>query len=283
MPDIVQAIYVVSSGSTDRTNDIVNEYHAKVSKVVLASETARNGKASAFNILLNLAESYDVMVCLGADNLIEKGAVELLLKNFDDNKIGLVGGRGIPLNDLRGFSGWCAHMLWSMHHLVSVRRPKITGEFYAFRPRVVRELPIGMICDDAYIQNLFEIRGFKAVYEPEAKVYLVGPKNIRDFFKQRRRIFTGHRQLHFLLGRKASTFSLKNMKLARKAMPSRGLEGYTYLLGFILVTGTAWLASLWDFLRQKLPYRWEIVESTKILKLLLILLSLAILNESPTT
>jgi cellulose synthase/poly-beta-1,6-N-acetylglucosamine synthase-like glycosyltransferase len=262
-PETVGKIYVVSSGSTDGTNEIVSAYQRKDARVELIAEPKRNGKARAFNILFQQAEAHDLMVCLGGDNLIERKAIDQLVEEFRTDDVGIVAGRPQPLNGIRNFSDWCSHVVWNMHHFISLRHPKVSGDLFAFRPGVIREIPPGLISDDAYIQNLFQMKGYTTRYREDAKVYLMGPRSIREFFRQRRRVFIGHRQVRFLLGQSIPTFSLRNLRVVRKAMPSRGIVGHIYMLGFIIVTGAAWLASLGDFLRQNLPYKWEMVRTTK--------------------
>lgn len=267
IPESVKNIYVVSSGSTDKTNDIVTRYHETDPRIKLISQGERKGKAAALNALFDLAEAYDIMICLGADNISEEHSLQFLLGEFRDKNVGIVGGRPIPLNGTGSFSGWCAHMIWNLHHLVSLSRPKVSGELFAFRPGVIRELPPAIINDDIYIQHLYEMRGYSAVYTDAAKVRLMGPRKLKEFFRQRRRIFMGHRQAGFLLGLRIPTSpSVRNLLLVKKAMPSGGLKGYVYLLAFLIVTGTAWAASLWDFFRQNIPYKWEMAKSTKVLK-----------------
>ena len=50
-------VYVVSSGSTDRSDEIVREGAARWPRVVLLVERERRGKASAINVFLERARS----------------------------------------------------------------------------------------------------------------------------------------------------------------------------------------------------------------------------------
>ncbi len=103
----------------------------------------------------------------------------------------------------------------------------------------------------------------KIMYCPEAEVLLKGPASVQDFVTQRRRVFVGHKQLEFLIGRKISTMKVPKWKNILKACPYRGLKGRTYAIGFILLQGIAFLFAQWDFARHKLPIKWKMAKSTK--------------------
>ena len=62
LPEI-ETICIVSSGSTDKTNEIVRSYSQNDARIQLIIEPERNGKSSALNILLAESENYD-FVCL---------------------------------------------------------------------------------------------------------------------------------------------------------------------------------------------------------------------------
>ncbi|MCK4915237.1 MAG: glycosyltransferase family 2 protein, partial [Candidatus Eisenbacteria sp.] len=53
----IRQIIVVSSGSTDRTDDIVREWVAKDERISLIRQESREGKASAINLFLDAAEA----------------------------------------------------------------------------------------------------------------------------------------------------------------------------------------------------------------------------------
>ena len=69
----VKEIIVVSSGSTDGTDDIVRSYQAEHPELVLIRQEKREGKNSAINCYLD-AKSCDVVVMLNADNVMANEA-----------------------------------------------------------------------------------------------------------------------------------------------------------------------------------------------------------------
>lgn len=267
LPRSVAKVLVISSGSTDNTNQIVESYCKRLPLISLIVEEERTGKASAMNIILREAEKFDAAVCLGGDNLPGDEAVGILLSELERGNAGIVGARPVPLNSKDKFVDWCVHAMWNLHHLISLKTPKISGELFGFKPGIVREIPPGLINDDGYLQVLFEMRGFRSVYLPHAKVYLTGPRTVGDFCRQRRRIFVGHAQIEILVGKKIPTFRwVRNLKWVNKAKPTKGLKSLLYFVGFLGLLGINWLLSNWDLLRLNFPYKWKISSTTKALR-----------------
>jgi cellulose synthase/poly-beta-1,6-N-acetylglucosamine synthase-like glycosyltransferase len=108
--------------------------------------------------------------------------------------------------------------------------------------------------------------GYNVAYCPEATVFLKGPLTVRDIIKQRRRIYVGHRQIKFLLGKKIPTMKMVSWKQIVTASPMRGLKGNFFTLLFLILQATALLLSVWDFYTGNLPYKWNIAETTKSLR-----------------
>ncbi len=266
-PKEIETICIVSSGSTDRTNDIVRSYSQIDARIKLIIEPERNGKASALNILLAESENYDCVVYTGGDNIPCQKALVRLINMLKTEDVDIVGARPIPVDDPNNFMGFCSHLLWNLHHQSSLEVPKISGELMAFKTRIIRELPPAIINDDAYIQTLAEMKKRGIAYCPEAEVLLKGPSTARDFITQRRRVFVGYKQLELLVGRKISTMKVPMWKDILNACPFRGVKGRAYAVGFIFLQGIAFLLAKWDFARHHLPIKWKMVKTTKSLQI----------------
>jgi len=262
-PAEVETICIVSSGSTDKTNTIIQQYAKDDARIQLIIEPQRNGKASALNLLLEQSENYDYMIYTGGDNLPCREALKHLLSTIKTEDADIVGAHPHPIDDPNCFMGFCTHLLWNLHHESSLENPKMSGELMVFKSRIIRELPPAIINDDAYIQSLGAMKNCKIIYCPQAEVLLKGPSTIHDFLTQRRRVFIGHQQLEFLIGRKISTMKVPSWKKILKASPYKGLKGWGYAAGFVLLQGVAFVLAKWDFARHKLPVKWQMVKSTK--------------------
>lgn len=197
-------IVVVASGCTDPTEKIVREYVALDPRIKLYTQSRREGKASAINLLLQQTRQ-EIIVLESADTLPSPDTIENLVAPFADPNVGMTGGRPIPTNDPRQFMGFTAHLMWNLHHRVSLRRPKM-GELIAFR-NIFRQIPYDSAVDEASIEPLILGQGMALRYVPEAIVYNRGPETVCDLFKQRRRIYAGHLYVRDMLGYRVSTMS----------------------------------------------------------------------------
>ena len=188
----VGEIIVVSSGSTDGTDSMVNEYASKDGRIQLLRQEKREGKNSAVNAFMAIAKG-DILVLVNADNNLSEGALEKLVSHFNDPKVGVVGGRPMPVNRKDTIAGFAVHMLWDMHHRLSLLYPKV-GEVIAFR-NVHIQIPTGMQSDEDLVRMDLEKRGYRTEYEPEALVINKGPDTVRDYWKQRTRVNIGERYM----------------------------------------------------------------------------------------
>lgn len=257
----ISEIIVVASGCTDATEAIVNEFVQRTDQIRLLRQSRREGKASAINLLLNETQE-EVIVLHSADTMPTPHTIERLVEHFVDPQVGMVGGRPMPINSPDNFMGFAVHMLWELHHQMSLRYPKM-GELVAFR-RIFRQIPYDTPVDEASIEPLIRGQGYCMRYEPKALVYNKGPETLGDFLKQRRRIYAGHLYIVDMLGYHVSTMNslvilnlfLKSMRLTWRHLiwgPAVvALEALTRLLG------------TWDYtIRKNKPFAWSIVESTK--------------------
>ena len=188
----VEEIIVVSSGSTDGTDGIVLECASKDGRVRLLRQEKREGKNSAVNAFMAIAKG-EILVLVNADNNLGEGALDHLLSHFNDSKVGVVGGRPMPVNRRDTIAGFAVHMLWDMHHRLSLIYPKV-GEVIAFRNLHI-QIPTGMQSDEDLVRMDLEKRGYRTEYEPEAIVINKGPETVRDYWKQRTRVNIGERYM----------------------------------------------------------------------------------------
>lgn len=184
----IDEIIVVSSGSTDRTDEIVKDYQRIDPRVRLIVQEKREGKYSAVNLVIKEGKG-EIIVLVNADNILAENALFHLLLPFNDESVGMTGGHPIPVNSPETISGFAVKMLWDLHHRLSMITPK-TGELIAFR-NFRFEIPKGTNTDEDWIRMEIERRGYRVVYVPEAIVYNKGPETIKEFLKQRIRVNIG--------------------------------------------------------------------------------------------
>ena len=186
---VIDEIIVISSGSTDKTNIIVREYSKKYRYIKLLVQIKRKGKSSAINLFIKNAKN-DLLIVESADTLPAMNTVEKLISPFKNKKVGMTGGRPIPVNKGDDFVSFSVRLLWQMHHELAKFTPKL-GEMVAFR-KVFDQIPEESAVDEASIESMIVSRGFECLYVSDAIVSNKGPETLRDFIKQRRRIAIGH-------------------------------------------------------------------------------------------
>jgi len=258
----VGQVVVVSSGSTDRTEEIVRHVAAEDPRVSLISETRRTGKARALNILLRRT-SQPLVVLLGGDVVFTAGSLIRLLEPFKDPTVGMTGVRPIPTNGRRGVVSNVVHVLWEMHHELSLTKPKL-GEAVAFR-RLLGGIDAATLVDEAMLEHLVVRQGLRLEYIPTAVVRNHGPETLREFMTQRTRIYRGHLDLAAATGYRVSSMDLSASgraawRLFRQRVPARYL-----LLAFCLETAARTRARYWRHRRSVFETGvWESIASSKV-------------------
>ena len=151
-----------------------------------------------------------------------------------------------------------------MHDRVARVSPKL-GEIIAFR-NVISGIPINSAVDEISIQALISQLGYQLIYEPACVVYNKGPLNIRDFLKQRRRIYAGHLKVRAQQNYEAST--MKISPIARQLLACRDFtmsnpRQAMWTLLTILLEAFARLQGYYDFWGKREHHIWQMVDSTK--------------------
>lgn len=201
----ISEMIVVSSGSTDATEEIVREFAARDGRIRLLVQPEREGKASAINLFLK-HQTERVLVICSADLQPQPDAIEKLVAPFADPEMGMTSSRPVPVNDPNTFMGFAAHLLWGLHHEINLRGGFKAGEMIAFI-KIFERIPYNTSVDEASIEPVIRGQGYKVRYIPEAIVYNKGPDTVEDFLRQRRRIYSGHLDIQALLGYSVSTMS----------------------------------------------------------------------------
>jgi cellulose synthase/poly-beta-1,6-N-acetylglucosamine synthase-like glycosyltransferase len=229
-------------------------------RIRLLVQARREGKASAVNYFLTQATEKILLVC-SADILPAADTIEQLVAPFADPEVAMTSGRPVPVNDKSRFMGFAAHMLWDLHHQINLVDFK-AGELIAFR-KVFERIPRRTAVDEASVESVIRGQGFGVLYVGAAATYNKGPGTIRDFLKQRRRIYAGHLALRDGVGYRVGTLSsMRVLGLVLRHMDWRprafvwtwavaALEAYGRLLGKL------------DYMRRRDHSIWDIAQTTK--------------------
>lgn len=206
LTNVIDNVFVVASGCTDRTVEVARSLGASV-----LVQDKREGKISAINLFLQNARS-DILILCSADVLPTSFCFKYLLQPFEDKAVGMVGAHPIPVNKLNSKINRIGNLMWKTHHQMALKYPK-AGEVAAFRNEV--DILDNTLVDEAYIESRLVEMGYKIMYAPNAVVFNRSPETLDDFVKQRKRIFIGHLRLAQQgKGYKIHTMSTFNIILA---------------------------------------------------------------------
>jgi biofilm PGA synthesis N-glycosyltransferase PgaC len=252
----LHSVTVVASGCTDATVPRAREAAGTDPRVRVLEQRRREGKAAAITAFLASVPDAEMVALAGADTRLPQGSLEALLQPFADPRVGMTGGRPVPVNARTRLLGRVVHLLWELHDEIARVEPKL-GELVAFR-RVFDEVPADTAVDEASIEAIVRERGLLLRYAPDAVVEMKGPTTVADFLAQRRRIHAGHLRLRASAGHAVSTMGLRGILravAARRRRPDRptlptvaaavALEGTARFLGALDSRGGARRHRVW--------------------------------------
>ncbi|MCB5231079.1 MAG: glycosyltransferase [Candidatus Cloacimonas sp.] len=257
----IEEIIVVSSASTDGSDELVTEYSEKNPIIKLIQESERRGKSAAINTFIELAQK-DIAVIISGDVIPAENTIERLVAPYLDEKVGMVGCHPVPTDKENNFVGYWVNVQWRLHHKIALQSPKM-GEMVSFR-KVMDGIPPESAVDEASIEAIIRAKGLELKYAPDAIVYNKGADTIKDFMKQRRRIAAGHLWL-----KKTETYNVSTnnpsflLKPLLTEMVTHPLKIH-YMVAIILLEAWSRYLGWYDLvIKKKNPFKWDISTSTK--------------------
>jgi glycosyltransferase involved in cell wall biosynthesis len=250
-------VFVVCCGCTDETVPIVRRMAALDPRLRLVVRSRREGKIAAINEFLQLADA-DFLVLSSGDVVPAQDVVELLAAPMSANThCMMTGPRVLTMAKAspRGVVDDLHDALWTLHHAVAMRRPKL-GETVAIRRDVLEDrLPGGVHCDEALMESIVAEHGGRLGYVPEALVYNFAPANVGDLYRQRRRVAAQHEALRRARGYRPSTSDPQLIAGALRRVP---WTRFPLLCFLAVLEGTARLHGLWDINRGRSYRLWSV-------------------------
>jgi cellulose synthase/poly-beta-1,6-N-acetylglucosamine synthase-like glycosyltransferase len=233
----VKEVILVSDGSTDGTAEALARLQSPPIKTIVLGE--HGGKAVAVNAGVAAATG-DVVLFVDIRPEIAPGAIQKLVANFADPKVGCVAGELILRQDGHDATSeavgglYWRYEQWIRNCEATFDSPVgVYGGFYAIRRELFVPMPAGLILDDMF-QPLSIIRqGYRSVLDLRACVYDTWPKNVKGEFHRKLRTLAGNFQLFKLAPWTLTTknrtfFQLVSHKVMRLIVP--------YLLVLLFIT-----------------------------------------------
>lgn len=189
-------IIVVSDGSTDGTAELARHYADERVRVI--ELPANVGKAAALSQGVAAAQ-HDILVFADVRQRWDAQALEHLLRNFADPRIGGVSGE-LVLESAPGvlagvglywrYEKWLRRQESRLHSQVGV-----TGAICAVRRSLFRPIPPGTLLDDVYWPLCVVMQGYRVVHDRTAQAFDCLPDKPRDEFRRKVRTLSGNYQL----------------------------------------------------------------------------------------
>jgi poly-beta-1,6-N-acetyl-D-glucosamine synthase len=225
-PEELMEIVIVSDGSTDQTNEILNNLSDSQVRSILLP--AQGGKAEALNRAIE-AVNGDIVVFMDARQRVAIDSVNMLVESFADPTVGCVSG-ALMLGDGEETSPRGVGSYWKMEKAIRYWESTggsavgATGALYAARRNLVQHLPTGIILDDVFIPMEVARQGARVIFEPRALVWDSLPSKPKQEFRRKVRTLFGNYQLLRMAPWLLSTanplrFEFVSHKLCRLAVP----------------------------------------------------------------
>jgi cellulose synthase/poly-beta-1,6-N-acetylglucosamine synthase-like glycosyltransferase len=186
-------IYIVSDGSTDKTDAIAHSY--KDHGIQLIRVEGRVGKTEARNIALKQIQA-PIILFSDATTEYDQDVIIHMVKNFTDPEVGMVTGHLRYKSDQNSSMGIGQKIFWQYETLLKnaqTRLGTLTGSIgciTAFRKEAYSDLPPNIIED--FTEPLMVIqKGYRVVFEPAAICYEMATEKSKQEWKMRVRVVRG--------------------------------------------------------------------------------------------
>lgn len=186
-------ILFVTDGTTDATNQIIQEYP----QIGLLYEPQRSGKTVAINRAMTHVTT-PFVVFSDANTLLNKAAVKSLVSHFADDTVGAVAGEKKVISGKSAEAeGAGEGLYWKYESLLKKWDAALysvmgaAGELFAIRSSLYENVPADTILDDFTISFRVNQKGYKVAYAPEAYARETPSSSLAEEYKRKIRISAG--------------------------------------------------------------------------------------------
>lgn len=200
-------IIPINDNSTDRTKELLEEYHKKYEFIrPLHRDTPDRGKPAGLNDAMAVAKG-QVIIVFDADYRPAKDMLRQLAVAFEDPEIGAVMGRVIPFNTNKNLLTRLINLERSGGYQVDQQArynlrtiPQYGGTVGGFRKDIMLEMGgfrTEVLAEDTDLTYRLYTNGWKVIYANSAECYEEAPETWQARGKQIRRWSRGHNNVMF--------------------------------------------------------------------------------------
>jgi biofilm PGA synthesis N-glycosyltransferase PgaC len=192
-------ILVGSDGSTDGTLERLRDISEQRIRIFILPE--RRGKPAVLNMLVPKARG-EIVVLADVRQQFDPEVLPTLMQSFADPEVGAVTGELIlTKNETHTTVGEGTGAYWRYEKFIRSCESQIdstivvTGAIYAIRKTLFESIPEDTIVDDLLIPLRIARRGYRVVFERQARAYDLAPANTHEEFTRKVRTLAGAFQL----------------------------------------------------------------------------------------
>lgn len=235
----------------------------KFKKKIRFFQDPDEGKSFALNMILEeiySKDKNDIIIFTDGDVYVSENAVREILKPFKDPKVALVCGHPVSLNPRNEKYGYYSHVSFDEMNLTRKKLSEkkeffeISGYLFAIRNGIIKQFPIES-CEDNIIPILLWNKDYRLAYAEEAKVFVLNPKNKKDWLIQKKRNIKGHVALNKIVDKmpkRKNTFfqeAWRGVKIFFKH--PKNLKEYFWLIQLYFLRLEAWRLARKDLKKGK--------------------------------
>lgn len=200
-------IIPINDNSTDRTKELLEEYHAKYEMIrPIHRDTPNRGKPAGLNDAMAVATG-EIIIVFDADYRPATDMLKQLAIAFADPEVGAVMGRVIPYNANRNLLTRLINLERSGGYQVDQQArynmgliPQYGGTVGGFRKELIQELGgfnPAVLAEDTELTFRLYTHGWKVIYANSAECYEESPETWEVRGRQIRRWSRGHNGVLF--------------------------------------------------------------------------------------
>lgn len=263
---------LVVSAPDMETLIVASKYKKKDKKIKLFKDPGK-GKSYALNLIFKKLIG-NIIILTDGDVYVSENAINEILKQFENKKIGCVAGRPVPQEIRNNQYGYWTNFLFDAAHDLRkklYREEKFlecSGYLWAFRNNVIKNLPLD-VAEDSVVPYFFFEKGYKIGYAENAKVYVKNADNWNDWIKQKVRTSKAHETLKKYVNLNAAprskTFLNESKGLIYFFTYPKSIKEFYWTLKLIFARLYMWIKVFYDIKLKNKQYNdaWERVDSTK--------------------
>ena len=187
-------ILITSDASTDRTNDLVEQFITEHpdKNICLYKTVQHRGKTNAQNEAQKTVET-ELLIMTDANCLFKENAIREIAANFANEEIAYVCGATVYVNSDTNDTAESEATYWDLDSRcrdIEGRIQTITagdGNLYACRTEQYIDIPL-IESHDSSFPLYFALNGYRAVYDPSAVAYEKAGESDQDEYKRKVRM-----------------------------------------------------------------------------------------------